>query len=210
MPTLEKMPTKELLEQLKDKTFTELSYLLKLDYGTVSRLYKKYGIVKPELRGRIRVPMPPIEDLVKNKDKTLAELAELYETDPTTVGRWYKKCKIERPSLQGRHLKLDKEIPSKEELSQYSTKTYKEIAEIYKVSSMDVCNWFKKHKMGRRPWLSKSRSKPTFEKEVVQVKEVVKVIEATSDEKLKLDLIDKILTASDDFILAIHTLLGRN
>ena len=72
--------------------------------------------------------MPPKEDLEKLKSKSLIEIAEVYNTDPTTIGRWLKRYGIQRESLQGRHLKVDKVIPSKEELLQHFDKTYREIA----------------------------------------------------------------------------------
>ncbi len=185
-------PTKEQLEKLKGKTLLEISYDLRIDTTTLSKLFREYGIKKDELRGRSRKPMPPKEDLEKLKSKSLIEIAEVYNTDPTTIGRWLKRYGIQRESLQGRHLKVDKVIPSKEELLQHFDKTYREIALLYNVGPMEVCGWFKHHNMSRKP----SSHINTDE-------------QISTKENLKLDLISKVLTASDDLILAIHTLLER-
>lgn len=191
-------PTKEQLENLKDKTLLEISYDLRIDTATLSKLFREYGIKKDELRGRSRKPMPPKEDLEKLKSKTLLEIAEVYKTDPTTISRWLKRYNIQRESLQGRHLKVDKVIPSKEELSQHFDKTYKEIALLYNVGPMDVCGWFKYHKMSRKAFTHKNTDGQISTDEQISTKE-----------NLKLSLISKILNASDDLILAIHTLLER-
>jgi uncharacterized protein YodC (DUF2158 family) len=188
-------PTPEQLEKLKNKTLVEISHIFKIDTSVISKLFREYGIKKPELRGLARKkPMPPKEDLENHKAKTLLEISQIYNTDPTTIGRWLKRYGIERDSLQGRHLKVDKLIPAKEILETYSDKTYLQIAEIYGVNHMEVCHWFKHHGMSRRPERSKEHILSTKENFV-------------DNEKIKLSLINKILTASDDYILAIHTLL---
>ena len=192
------MPTKEVLVKLKDKKLSDIAQILKIDPGELGKLYKAYNIERVELRGRSRrLPIPPKEDLENIKEKTLVEIADIYKTDPTTVSRWFKKYQIERESLQGRHLKVEKDIPSKDELLKLNDLTYRQIAELYEVNHMEVCGWFKAHKISRKPWLSKIKKKYEPTKEI-----------GNSTEKIKLDLISKIMIASDDVIIAIHTLLG--
>ncbi len=188
------IPPKEDLEYVVNLSLEEVGELYQVSTGTVKRWYENYGISRLDLRGyqdRLigteKVEMPSKEELEKHITKKLSDIGEIYGVSRPTVKYWFEKYGITRESLKGSHLKTrELQIPSKEELIANSHLTFKEIGEIYQVKTTAVWNWFRYYGL-------KKKQKPVaISKDVKQI---------------RLDLVNKILNASDAFISALNTLL---
>ena len=206
------MPPKEELEYLTDLTILDICEIYHVSTSTVLSWYERYGITKKDLRvNNRRREIPSKEDLEKVKNETLTEIGKKYGACPSLVRKWFirygieRKDKIEIPSEIEIPSKIEIaskieiptkiEMPSKEELLEHYDMGSKKIAELYKVNIATVWKWFKEYGLTRT--------------KVKEKEEFIEPPKAIDTNQMRLDLVNKILNASDSFLTALNTLLER-
>ena len=198
--------SKEELENLSDKTISEIAEIYGCTKQNISLWLKKYGLerrsleIKPE-RKILSLPVPPKEELEALANLKLDDVSAIYNVSPRTVVKWYECFGIQRP---GSHKKT-KRMPTKEELENLSDMTYIQISEKYRVPLTTVFHWFKYYGLNRNG-NKRMNNEPI---EPVKAIEPVKVIEEPPIKQMRLDLVSKILNGNAEFLSAIKTLLER-
>jgi transposase len=185
------VPPKDDLLYLKDLTLKDIAIIYNVSTGTVSRWYQECNIKRIDFRSynnRVfeKIEIPPKEDLEKLSDLTYVEIGEKYKVSVTAVWSWFNHYGMCRNGGKGEPIDVDKPI----EIEPIEVKPIDvEPIEIKPIQSKPI----------------QSKPKP------IEIKP--KPIDAKPIEisipQMRLDLVNQILNASDDLLLALNTILER-